>query len=200
MAGEPSSIIQATGGDTLRRNFQQIQEGRVAAQNLELQQQAQAQMQQAPQPNRNQKQQQMPQQPIKQQLEEQSRPALPQRLIVVPDPQQSSAQPQQPLPMSHAANRPLPPTPRSSNGSSSSSSQAQAQQPPSSQRNSQQNMSRPMVEILWKGGGNVGSFLSFSSRSSRILLWHTWISSLMYIYIDLFLSFSYTTTNHQTTP
>jgi serine/threonine protein kinase len=27
-AGEPSSIIQAPGGDTLRRNFQQIQEGR----------------------------------------------------------------------------------------------------------------------------------------------------------------------------
>lgn len=28
VAGEPSSIIQAPGGDTLRRNFQQIQEGR----------------------------------------------------------------------------------------------------------------------------------------------------------------------------
>lgn len=27
VAGEPSSIIQAPGGDTLRRNFQQIQEG-----------------------------------------------------------------------------------------------------------------------------------------------------------------------------
>ncbi|XP_060525553.1 mitogen-activated protein kinase kinase kinase kinase 4 [Cylas formicarius] len=30
MAGEPSSIVQAPEGDTLRRNFQQIQEGRAA--------------------------------------------------------------------------------------------------------------------------------------------------------------------------
>lgn len=156
MAGEPSSIIQATGGDTLRRNFQQIQEGRVAAQNAELAAQAQL-AQQAPQPNRNQKQQQqqqLPLQPMMKAVEEQSRPALPQRLIVVPDPQQqqASVQPQQQqLPISHAAaNRPLPPTPRSSNGSSSaSSSQAQGQQPPSSQRNSQQNMFKPMVDELW---------------------------------------------------
>ncbi|XP_033240798.1 serine/threonine-protein kinase mig-15 isoform X13 [Drosophila pseudoobscura] len=31
LAGEHSSIVQAPGGDTLRRNFQQIQEGRIAA-------------------------------------------------------------------------------------------------------------------------------------------------------------------------
>ncbi|XP_022227312.2 serine/threonine-protein kinase mig-15 isoform X4 [Drosophila obscura] len=31
LAGEHSSIVQAPGGDTLRRNFQQIQEGRLAA-------------------------------------------------------------------------------------------------------------------------------------------------------------------------
>ncbi|KAJ6642541.1 Traf2 and NCK-interacting protein kinase [Pseudolycoriella hygida] len=66
IAGEPSSIIQQPGGDTLRRNFQQIQEGRTLSQN--------------PGPP--------------------SRPALPHRLIVVPDPPQH-------------ANRPLPPTPKS---------------------------------------------------------------------------------------
>ncbi|XP_064539804.1 mitogen-activated protein kinase kinase kinase kinase 4 isoform X6 [Drosophila montana] len=47
LAGEPSSIIQAPGGDTLRRNFQQIQEGRLAAeqqqQHHQLLAQAQAQ-------------------------------------------------------------------------------------------------------------------------------------------------------------
>ncbi|XP_068142712.1 serine/threonine-protein kinase mig-15 isoform X4 [Drosophila tropicalis] len=46
LAGEPSSIIQAPGGDTLRRNFQQIQEGRLAAeqqQHHQLMVQAQAQ-------------------------------------------------------------------------------------------------------------------------------------------------------------
>lgn len=131
-------MIPATGGDTLRRNFQQIQEGRVAAQNLELQQQQQAQ-QHAPQPNRNQKQVQQPSRD-KPPTEEPPRPALPQRLIVVPDPHQQAAQPQQ-MPIQHAANRPLPPTPRSSNGSSGSSSQAQQQQP---QRNSQQ--FKPMVD------------------------------------------------------
>lgn len=34
LAGEPSSIIQAPGGDTLRRNFQQIQEGRTLSQDV----------------------------------------------------------------------------------------------------------------------------------------------------------------------
>lgn len=123
VAGEPSSIIQAPGGDTLRRNFQQIQEGRTLSQAAEQQQQQQPQ-----QPNRNQK----PQPREKQPIEEPgppSRPALPQRLIVVPDPP-------------HNANRPLPPTPRSSGASQQPQQQQQTPQQP--QRNSQ-NMFKPMV-------------------------------------------------------
>lgn len=34
LAGEASSIVQAPGGDTLRRNFQQIQEGRTLTQEV----------------------------------------------------------------------------------------------------------------------------------------------------------------------
>lgn len=123
-AGEPSSIIQAPGGDTLRRNFQQIQEGRTMAQSVEAQQ---------PQPNRNQKPQREHRGAEKQPIEEPgppSRPALPQRLIVVPDGSQH-------------ANRPLPPTPRSSG-----SSQAQQQTPQQAQRNSQ-NMFKPMVSAVF---------------------------------------------------
>ncbi|XP_053689774.1 mitogen-activated protein kinase kinase kinase kinase 4 isoform X4 [Sabethes cyaneus] len=127
--GEPSSIIQAPGGDTLRRNFQQIQEGRTM-QNAE--------QQQPPNANRNQKPQQRDDRSKQQPVEEPgppSRPALPQRLIVVPDP-----------PANANANRPLPPTPRSSSGSSSqpqqpSSQQQTPQQPP---RNSQ-NIFKPML-------------------------------------------------------
>ncbi|XP_055631943.1 mitogen-activated protein kinase kinase kinase kinase 4 isoform X9 [Toxorhynchites rutilus septentrionalis] len=130
-AGEPSSIIQAPGGDTLRRNFQQIQEGRTLMQNAE--------QQQPPNANRNQKPQPRDERSKPQPIEEPgppSRPALPQRLIVVPDP-----------PANANANRPLPPTPRSGSGSSS-----QPQQPPSSQqqtpqqppRNSQ-NIFKPML-------------------------------------------------------
>ncbi|XP_046807245.1 misshapen-like kinase 1 isoform X2 [Lucilia cuprina] len=130
IAGEPSSIIQAPG-DTLRRNFQQIQEGRIAAEQQQQQQQmaavaaaqaaAQAQQQaaqaQQPQANRNQK---PPSRDQRQQIEEPgppSRPALPQRLIVVPDPPH--------------ANRPLPPTPKTS--------EPTAQTPQQQQRNSQNN-------------------------------------------------------------
>ncbi|XP_055841117.1 mitogen-activated protein kinase kinase kinase kinase 4 isoform X8 [Episyrphus balteatus] len=117
IAGEPSSIIQAPGGDTLRRNFQQIQEGRVGANEVQPQ----------PQANRNQKPQSRDQ---RQQIEEPgppSRPALPQRLIVVPDPPQH-------------ANRPLPPTPKGSG----SSPQSQQQTPQQQQRNSQ-NIFKPML-------------------------------------------------------
>ncbi|XP_076282224.1 serine/threonine-protein kinase msn isoform X13 [Lasioglossum baleicum] len=86
LAGEPSSIVQAPGGDTLRRNFQQIQEGRTLTQDV------------PPQPpaakdkpsNRSQRDIPEPGPP--------ARPAIPHRLIVVPDPQPPS--------------RPLPPTPR----------------------------------------------------------------------------------------
>jgi misshapen/NIK-related kinase len=122
-AGEPSSIIQQPGGDTLRRNFQQIQEGRPAEANGAA--------------NRNQKSQQPPREEAAA-----SRPALPQRLIVVPDPppqQPQQAQAQQP-PNQHA-NRPLPPTPKNVS-SSSNSNQLQQQTPP--QRNSQ-NQFKPMV-------------------------------------------------------
>ncbi|XP_076752723.1 serine/threonine-protein kinase msn isoform X15 [Xylocopa sonorina] len=86
LAGEASSIVQAPGGDTLRRNFQQIQEGRTLTQEV------------APQPpaakekpnSRSQRDIPEPGPP--------ARPAIPHRLIVVPDPQPPS--------------RPLPPTPR----------------------------------------------------------------------------------------
>ncbi|XP_058835161.1 serine/threonine-protein kinase mig-15 isoform X2 [Topomyia yanbarensis] len=129
-AGEPSSIIQAPGGDTLRRNFQQIQEGRTLMQNAE--------QQQPPNANRNQKPQPRDERSKAQPVEEPgppSRPILPQRLIVVPDP-----------PSNANANRPLPPTPRSSGGPSSqpqqpSSQQQTPQQPP---RNSQ-NIFKPML-------------------------------------------------------
>lgn len=58
-----------------------------------------------------------------------TRPQIPQRLIVVPDPPQH-------------ANRPLPPTPRSS-GSPGQPQQVAAPQQP--QRNSQSNMFKPVV-------------------------------------------------------
>uniref|UniRef100_A0A1L8DKR5 non-specific serine/threonine protein kinase n=1 Tax=Nyssomyia neivai TaxID=330878 RepID=A0A1L8DKR5_9DIPT len=112
-AGEPSSIIQAPGGDTLRRNFQQIQEGRTMAQ------------EQQPQPNRNQKPHRGPDKPSIEEPGPPSRPALPQRLITDG---------------SQHANRPLPPTPRSSG-----SSQPQQQTPQQAHRNSQ-NMFKPMSQ------------------------------------------------------
>ncbi|XP_055631936.1 mitogen-activated protein kinase kinase kinase kinase 4 isoform X3 [Toxorhynchites rutilus septentrionalis] len=126
-AGEPSSIIQAPGGDTLRRNFQQIQEGRTLMQNAE--------QQQPPNANRNQKPQPRDERSKPQPIEEPgppSRPALPQRLIVVPDP-----------PANANANRPLPPTPRSGSGSSS-----QPQQPPSSQQQTPQQPPRNSQNIF----------------------------------------------------
>jgi TRAF2 and NCK interacting kinase len=153
-AGEPSSIIQQPGGDTLRRNFQQIQEGRTLSQQN-------SEQPPLPQANRNQKPQvrelrkaryklgidcsvffQPKDSRDKQPIEEPgppSRPALPHRVIVVHDPPH--------------ANRPLPPPPKSS-----SSSQPQQQTPPQqpSQRNSQ-NMFKPMVSLCF--------FLGFISTS-----------------------------------
>lgn len=133
VAGEPSSIIQAPGGDTLRRNFQQIQEGRTLSQQNESQMQPQAPAQarnngklsQIQQPPPQQQQQQQRAEKL-QQIEDPGPPSrpLPHRLIVVPDPPN--------------ANRPLPPPPRTANSSS-----AQPQQPPP-QRNSQ-NAFKPMV-------------------------------------------------------
>lgn len=118
-AGEPSSIIQAPGGDTLRRNFQQIQDGRMAASASEASNGA---------ASRNQKPQLLPQKE-----DVQSRPQN--RVIVAPE---------QPTQNVHAhANRPLPPTPK--NGVPSASNPLQSQQPPS-QRNSQ-NVFKPMVSF-----------------------------------------------------
>lgn len=132
-AGEPSSIIQVPGGDTLRRNFQQIQEGRPtgAEANGAVSRNQKSQPQQLP-PQRDMKQIEEP--PSRHQPPPQSH-----RLIVVPDP---------PVVLQNQhANRPLPPTPK--NGSSSSSSQPsaqpqQAQQQTPPQRNSQ-NLFKPMV-------------------------------------------------------
>lgn len=83
IAGEPSSIVQAPGDNTLRRNFQQIQEGRTLTQQEEKQEgkkHRKGEREEIPEPGPP------------------SRPALPQRLIVVPDPMPPS--------------RPLPPPPR----------------------------------------------------------------------------------------
>ncbi|KAH0945763.1 hypothetical protein HN011_007079 [Eciton burchellii] len=86
LAGEPSSIVQAPGGDTLRRNFQQIQEGRTLTQDIP----PQAPAAKEKPGSRSQREVSEPGPP--------ARPAIPHRLIVVPDPQPPS--------------RPLPPTPR----------------------------------------------------------------------------------------
>lgn len=125
-AGEPSSIIQAPGNDTLRRTFHQIQEGRM--QNAEQQQP----------PNRNQKPQprderSKPPPPVEEPGPP-SRPQLPQRLIVVPDP-----------PANSNANRPLPPTPRSSSGSSSQQTQQPSSQTPQQPARNQQNFFKPVL-------------------------------------------------------
>ncbi|KAG8221909.1 hypothetical protein J437_LFUL002468 [Ladona fulva] len=83
VAGEPSSIVQAPGDNTLRRNFQQIQEGRTLSQNeppKESGRGRKGEREEIPEPGPP------------------ARPPIPQRLIVVPDP----------LPPS----RPLPPPPR----------------------------------------------------------------------------------------
>ncbi|XP_043270459.1 serine/threonine-protein kinase mig-15 isoform X10 [Venturia canescens] len=85
LAGEPSSIVQAPGGDTLRRNFQQIQEGRTLTQDVP--QQPQILAKEKPAGGRGQREIPEPGPP--------ARPAIPHRLI----------EPQPP-------SRPLPPTPR----------------------------------------------------------------------------------------
>ncbi|KAF5294070.1 hypothetical protein FQA39_LY13544 [Lamprigera yunnana] len=79
LAGEPSSIIQAPGGDTLRRNFQQIQEGRTLNQNVEQ-----------PSRGKNKDREEIPEPGPP------ARPPIPQRFIVVPDP--PPAAPRRPLP------------------------------------------------------------------------------------------------------
>ncbi|XP_048481998.1 serine/threonine-protein kinase mig-15 isoform X3 [Plutella xylostella] len=123
VAGEPSSIVHnaaSQGGDTLRRNFQKIQEGRTAEQPQ-------------PPPKRNSKREEREEIP---EPGPPARPSIPQRLIVVPDPQ--AQQPNR--------YRPLPPTPKSSGSSNSSGSNngtpPAGPQPP--QRGSH-NMFKPML-------------------------------------------------------
>ncbi|KAJ8979336.1 hypothetical protein NQ317_006970 [Molorchus minor] len=77
LAGEPSSIVQAPGGDTLRRNFQQIQEGRTLSQ-----------VEPPPRSGKNKDREEIPEPGPP------SRPPIPQRTIFVPDP----APPRRPLP------------------------------------------------------------------------------------------------------
>ncbi|XP_058799974.1 mitogen-activated protein kinase kinase kinase kinase 4 [Phymastichus coffea] len=89
VAGEPSSIIQAPGGDTLRRNFQQIQEGRTLSQEVSPHNAAAAKENKQPIPSRATKE---------SESQQHNRPSVPHRLIVVPDP--------------HPPSRPLPPTPK----------------------------------------------------------------------------------------
>ncbi|CAH0388186.1 unnamed protein product [Bemisia tabaci] len=86
LAGEPSSIVQAPGDNTLRRNFLQIQEGRTLSQvenNMKESKhhgKERRDREEIPEPGPP------------------ARPPIPQRLIVVPDP--------------HPPSRPLPPPPR----------------------------------------------------------------------------------------
>lgn len=186
IAGEPSSIIQVPGGDTLRRNFQQIQEGRAVAaqneQNPQSPQQQQAnrnnikpmQAQQQPPPSRDKP----PQQPLEEPGPP-SRPALPHRLIVVPDPPH--------------ANRPLPPTPRSN--SSSSQPQPGPQQP---QRNSQ-GAFKPMVCALLNQQKtknknlpteNYDQILEFDANQSNYVF-NLFATNLFPLYIQFFKIFCY---------
>lgn len=180
-AGEPSSIIQAPGGDTLRRNFQQIQEGRIAEANGA--------------PTRNQKPQ--PQQQLSRDKSHEepaavavARPVLPQRVIVVPDPPvvQQIQQPPPPTQNQHA-NRPLPPTPKNgssssnSNQSSSQSQSQQAQQQTPPQRNSQ-NAFKPMVSQSFLFHDNKNSF-HFDVVISIDIYLHTYTLFFIYIYSNL---------------
>ncbi|XP_068629184.1 serine/threonine-protein kinase mig-15 isoform X2 [Battus philenor] len=127
VAGEPSSIVHNAAShqssDTLRRNFQQIQEGGAGPEG-----------QPQPPPKRNSKREEREEIP---EPGPPARPSIPQRLIVVPDPQ--AQQPNR--------YRPLPPTPKSSGSSNSSGSNngtppASGPQPP--QRGSH-HMFKPML-------------------------------------------------------
>ncbi|XP_008468728.1 serine/threonine-protein kinase mig-15 isoform X2 [Diaphorina citri] len=86
VGGEPSSIIQAPGDNTLRRNFQQIQEGRTHEPAGKQSKQSKNEREEIPEPGPP------------------SRPSLPQRLIVVPDPHP----PARPLPPPPRESKPPP--------------------------------------------------------------------------------------------
>ncbi|XP_063224253.1 serine/threonine-protein kinase mig-15 isoform X3 [Bacillus rossius redtenbacheri] len=133
-AGEPSSIVPAPGGDTLRRNFQQIQlkpfsgveqEGRTLTQNesKESKHNRKGEREEIPEPGPP------------------ARPPIPQRLIVVPDP--------------HPPSRPLPPPPREerqakpatppTGASAHQPAPAQSQPPPQPQPQRNSHIFKPMV-------------------------------------------------------
>ncbi|EDW30185.1 GL22452 [Drosophila persimilis] len=169
LAGEHSSIVQAPGGDTLRRNFQQIQEGRIAAEQQQHHQlmahahaqaaadhaAAQAQLHQqqqrqaaaaaaAAEAHAAQQQQQAQQQAQAQQPQANRQQKPPSRQqIEEPGP---PARPQIPqrlivVPDPPHANRPLPPTPKcgGGGGGGGGGDQPAGQTPQQQQRNSQNN-------------------------------------------------------------
>ncbi|XP_030240123.1 misshapen-like kinase 1 isoform X6 [Drosophila navojoa] len=175
LAGEPSSIIQAPGGDTLRRNFQQIQEGRMAAEQQQQQQhhqllaQAQAAAHAAAQAQLHQQQQQaaaaaaaaahaaqqaqvaQQQQQAQAQQPQANRQQKPTSRQQIEDPG-PPARPQLPqrlivVPDPPHANRPLPPTPKCG--------EPAAQTPPQQlQRSSQNNFKpSPQPQTAAAGGG-----------------------------------------------
>ncbi|XP_017956533.1 misshapen-like kinase 1 isoform X5 [Drosophila navojoa] len=165
LAGEPSSIIQAPGGDTLRRNFQQIQEGRMAAEQQQQQQhhqllaQAQAAAHAAAQAQLHQQQQQaaaaaaaaahaaqqaqvaQQQQQAQAQQPQANRQQKPTSRQQIEDPG-PPARPQLPqrlivVPDPPHANRPLPPTPKCG--------EPAAQTPPQQLQRSSQNNFKPSL-------------------------------------------------------
>ncbi|KAK7790928.1 hypothetical protein R5R35_000923 [Gryllus longicercus] len=118
VAGEPSSIVQAPGGDTLRRNFQQIQSE--SKEPKESKHGRKGEREEIPEPGPP------------------SRPPIPQRLIVVPDPHP----PSRPLPPPPREDRqPKPATPPT--GASSHQSAAAGGQQAQPQRNS--HIFKPML-------------------------------------------------------
>ncbi|XP_017070862.1 serine/threonine-protein kinase mig-15 isoform X11 [Drosophila eugracilis] len=159
LAGEHSSIVQAPGGDTLRRNFQQIQEGRLAAEQQQQQHhlmaqaqaqaaaahaaaQAQAQLQQQQQQAAAaaaaaayaaQQAQQAAQQQAQAQQPQANRQPKPPSRQQVEEPGPPARPPQRLIvvPDPPHANRPLPPTPKCG--------EPAGQTPQQQQRNSQNN-------------------------------------------------------------
>ncbi|KMY97152.1 mitogen-activated protein kinase kinase kinase kinase 4 isoform X8 [Drosophila simulans] len=158
LAGEHSSIVQAPGGDTLRRNFQQIQEGRLAAEQQQQHHlmaqaqaqaaaahaaaQAQAQLQQQQQQaaaaaaaaaHAAQQAQQAAQQQAQAQQPQANRQPKPPSRQQVEEPGPPARPPQRLIvvPDPPHANRPLPPTPKCG--------EPAGQTPQQQQRNSQNN-------------------------------------------------------------
>ncbi|XP_049773228.1 serine/threonine-protein kinase mig-15 isoform X3 [Schistocerca serialis cubense] len=130
-AGEPSSIVQAPGGDTLRRNFAQIQEGRTLTQNesKESKHSRKNEREEIPEPGPP------------------ARPPIPQRLIVVPDPHPPS-RPLPPPPREDRQQKPAtPPTGGNSHQQSATQSQQQQQQQPQQPQPQQRNshIFKPML-------------------------------------------------------